>query len=266
MENDDTHIIAISLGIPSATLISIVLILAIRFRYRLLQRVEAPHTTPTVTTTPTNPDDDIPLEQQPPRIFAPIPQRLIPIDHFTREQERGEILSEETSPVILERRPPTPPRRRTPIIVLSPTTSPDSPPYVPQTPSRNTHTRFAEFIRGFDVGFDIRPITPTTSHDPWADRNTATAPSAPISPNEFWDNVTIPYSAYFPSDCGSLSHNPPSEHVHEWDQPVQNQEYTLEPVQAVQEPVTSSSTAHLYPPRYAVYCPPQATTWEQLAR
>ncbi len=36
MENDEACIIAISLGIPSTTLLSIALILAIRFRYRLL--------------------------------------------------------------------------------------------------------------------------------------------------------------------------------------------------------------------------------------
>ncbi len=176
MENDDACIIAISLGILSATLISIALILTIRFCYRSLQWVEAPHTAPTVTTTPTNPNNDIPLEQQPPRIFAPIPQWPIPIDHFAREQEGEEILSEETSPVIPERRPPTPPRRCTPIIILTPT---DSTPYVPWSPSPDTYARFATFIGGFDMGHDIRPIAPTTSHDPWADRNAATAPSSP---------------------------------------------------------------------------------------
>ncbi len=74
MENNDGPIIAISLGIPSATLISIALILAIRFRYRSLRQVEAPHIAPTVTTTPTLESDGIPLEQQPPRIIAPIPR------------------------------------------------------------------------------------------------------------------------------------------------------------------------------------------------
>ncbi len=74
MENDDAPIIAISLGIPSATLISIALILTIRFCYRSLRQVEAPHITPTVTTTPTLESDGILLEQQPPRIVAPIPR------------------------------------------------------------------------------------------------------------------------------------------------------------------------------------------------
>ncbi len=106
------------------------------------------------------------------------------------------------------------------------------------------------------MGHNIRPAAPTTCYDPWANRINATAPSAPISPNKFWDNVTIPYSAYFPSNDSSLGHDPLTTHAQEWDQPVQNPEYTPEPVQAVEEPVTSSSTTHLYPPRYAVYHPP----------
>ncbi len=55
MENDNTMILAISLGIPSATLLSIVLILAIRFCYRPLQRIE--HLTPTVPTNSPAPSD-----------------------------------------------------------------------------------------------------------------------------------------------------------------------------------------------------------------
>ncbi len=133
MENDDASIIAISLGIPSTTLLSIALILAIRFHYRPLRQIEVPSPAPTVTTNQTDPTNGIPLQQRPPRIVAPIPCRLIPIDDFIREQEGGEIFSEETSPVIPERRPPTPPRRRMPVI--SPTSSPDSSPYIPRTPS-----------------------------------------------------------------------------------------------------------------------------------
>ncbi len=48
MEKDNTSILAITLGIPSATLLSIALILTIRFRYRPLQQIEVPHATPTV--------------------------------------------------------------------------------------------------------------------------------------------------------------------------------------------------------------------------
>ncbi len=67
MENDDTRIIAILLGIPSVTLLSIALILAIRFRYRPRQMIE--DLTPTVpTNSPVLPDpfNGIPLEQRPP--------------------------------------------------------------------------------------------------------------------------------------------------------------------------------------------------------
>ncbi len=279
MENDDARIIAISLGIPSATLLSIALILAIRFRYRPLRWIEVPN--PTVTTNQTDSNNGILLEQRPPWIIAPIPRRPIQINNFLRE-EGGEILSEETSPVILERRPPTPPRRCTPVIILTPTGSPDTTPYVPWTPSPGMYTQFAACTRGFDMGRDTRPIAPTTSYDPWGDRNTAPPPPAYIAPNEFWDNIDIPYSTYFPSDCRSPDHQtlPLSGYIHaaSWDRPIQNQELTPEPVSTVEEPVTSSSTAHLHPSRNSYWqnveeqhswsqCrPPWATTWERLSR
>ncbi len=136
---------------------------------------------------------------------------------------------------------------------------------------------------GFDVGHDTRPIAPTTSYDPWGNRNATPPPTAEIGPDEFWDNIDIPYSAYFPSDRGSPGHQtpPPSGYIHacSWDWPVQNRELTPEPVPTVEEPIASSSTAHLYPPRYSYWqniqeqqnarrstnCPPQATAWERLA-
>ncbi len=67
MESDDVNILALALGIPSATLLSIALLLAFRFQYRLLQTREVP--TPTVPTNspapsdPTDPHYGIPLEQ-----------------------------------------------------------------------------------------------------------------------------------------------------------------------------------------------------------
>ncbi len=68
------------------------------------------------------------------------------------------------------------------------------------------YARFTERTREFDVGCDIRPVAPTTSYNPWSDRNTAPPPPAAIAPDEFWDNVDIPYSAYFPSDRRSPDH------------------------------------------------------------
>ncbi len=68
------------------------------------------------------------------------------------------------------------------------------------------YARFAVCTGGFDVGRDTRPIAPTTSYDPWGDRNAAPPPTADIAPDEFWDNIDIPYSAYFPSDRGSPDH------------------------------------------------------------
>ncbi len=178
MENDDTRIIAISLGIPSATLLSIALILAIRFHYRPLWWIEAPNPPP----------QSLPIKQNPPMAShssSDHPESSHPYHadwswSMTSLESRreGRFLSEETSPVIPERRPPTPPRRCMPIIVITSTGSANSTPYVPWTPSPGTYAQFTEDNRGFDVGCDIRPVTPTTSYDPWADRNAATAPAA----------------------------------------------------------------------------------------
>ncbi|PBK85844.1 hypothetical protein ARMGADRAFT_1087121 [Armillaria gallica] len=204
MENDDASIIAISLGIPSTTLLSITLILAIRFRYRPLQQIETPHAAPTVITTPTNDFNGILLEPQSPQIIAPIPQRPIPINELLRPgiNEEEEDISESPAPVILERRSPTPPRRREPIVIISPTGSAESALYVPQTLSPGI------------------PIAPSSNHDTWAERDPIQAPPEAADPDqEIWDNLLIPYSAYFPS----LS-------VWFWDQPVQAPEWSSSPV------------------------------------
>ncbi|PBL01532.1 hypothetical protein ARMGADRAFT_1071076 [Armillaria gallica] len=235
MENNNAHIIAISLGIP-----------------------KAPHVTPTVTTTPTNNFDGILLEQQSPRIFTPVPQQPIPINELTRSgiNEEEEDIPKSTSLIIWERRSPTTPRRRTPVITIASTIppSPDYASYVSQTPSPGTSTRFTTCVRGFDMGRDTRSITPTTNYDPWADRYPTSPPAASIASEEFWDNIDIPYSAYFPSGCDSPDHcTPPPTGYNRyrmWDQPIQNQELTPKPVPAAEEPVASSST-HLYPTRHS---------------
>ncbi len=143
-----------------------------------------------------------------------------------------------------------------PIIVITPTGSADSTPYVPQTPSLGTYAQFTEDNRGFNVGCNIQPVAPTTSYDPWADRNAATALAAEMDASEFWDNIDIPYSTYFLSDRGSPGHQtpPPSGYGHTtWDQPIQNRELTPKPVPTIQEPITGSSTTHLYPSRYSYW-------------
>ncbi len=66
MENDDAKIIALALGIPSATFVSLALLIAISFHYNLINRIGRQRTTPTVPTTPTNNVDAILLEQLPP--------------------------------------------------------------------------------------------------------------------------------------------------------------------------------------------------------
>ncbi|PBK82537.1 hypothetical protein ARMGADRAFT_1090245 [Armillaria gallica] len=172
MENDDTQILAIALGIPSAMFLSAALILAFRFHYRLLQRIEMPHAAPTVTINPTNDVNAILLEQLPSRIFAPIPWRPIPIDDFARSGiwEEEEIHLQSPSPILLERRTPSPARECMPVITIA---SPSPPP--------SDHS----LDRGFDVGQNTRPITPSTAYDPWANRDDAPPPPASIAPDEF---------------------------------------------------------------------------------
>ncbi len=201
MENDDTTILALTLGIPSATLLSIALLLAIRFQYRPLQRREDLNpTVPTNSPAPSDPVDPyygIPLEQRPPRIIAPIPRRPIPLDDFARVAGSEEGVPESTSPIIPEKRPPTPPRRRMPLVVISTTASTEDLPYTPRSPTPGEYAHYRENGRGFNVGCDIRVTAPPTHNYTW-DANPP-APSAPVSPSEFWDNITIPLSAYFPA-------------------------------------------------------------------
>ncbi len=78
MDSNDATILALALGIPSATLLSIAFLLALRIEHRQLQarRIRNP-TVPTNSPAPSPPPVDpyygIPLEQRPPRILAPLP-------------------------------------------------------------------------------------------------------------------------------------------------------------------------------------------------
>ncbi len=177
MENDNIKIIALALGIPSTTFVSLALLIAISFHYNLINRIGRQRTTPTVATTPTNDVDAILLEQLPPRIFAPIPRHSIPI-HDLLGNNQQEVVGESTDPEDLEGGTPTPTRRRMPVI--EPTGTPSYAPYVPRTPSPGTYARFAARVGGFDVGRDIRPVAPTTNYDTWADRH-PTPPPQPVS-------------------------------------------------------------------------------------
>ncbi len=98
------------------------------------------------------------------------------------------------------------------------------------------------------MGHDIRVTAPPTRDHTW-DADPA-APSAPVSPSEFWDNITIPLSAYIPNPRnGSPEHRTPppvSEYTQHrgapplWGQSVPTWEPTFEPI-PVDEPITSSS-------------------------
>ncbi len=130
MDSNDATILALALGIPSATFLSIAFLLVLRIQHRQLQaqRILNP-TVPTNSPAPSPPPVDpyygILLKQQPPRILTPLPCRPIPLNDFARVAEQEEVgrTSESASAEIPERRPPTPPRRREPIIVLSPSTT-----------------------------------------------------------------------------------------------------------------------------------------------
>ncbi len=136
-----------------------------------------------------------------------------------------------------------------PVIILSPTATTNDHLDAPRSPSPGEYAHYRDNGRGFDVGRDIRVTAPPTRDHTW-DANPA-APSAPVSPSEFWDNVTIPLSAYLPAPRnGSPEHRTPpplsayTQHrgvPRVWDQPVTTWEPALEPVQN-DEPVASGST------------------------
>ncbi len=97
-----------------------------------------------------------------------------------------------------------------PVIPIATAETPQYTPYVPRTPSPGTYARFAARVGGFEVGRDIRPVAPATNYDVWADRNPTPPPATGIASSEFWDNVDIPYSAYFPSPrANSPNHRTP---------------------------------------------------------
>ncbi len=129
MEKDDAITLAASLA-PSFVFLSAALIIAIRFHYRLLRRVEVPNTSPTIIINQQinpAPNNDIPPQPQT-TIHTPVPQRADPVSDFSsinRETEESLQLSDGN---IQDGEPPTPPRRHTPFIILSSTTS--STPYV----------------------------------------------------------------------------------------------------------------------------------------
>ncbi len=262
MDSNDTTILALSLGIPSATLLSIAFLLALRIQQRQLQAREtltptvptasaAPIDIPATPSPPVDPYYGIPLEQRPPRVLAPLPRQPIPLNDFARvaEQETVGGTSGSTSTKIPERRPPTPPRRCQPVIILSPSTTAADSPSVDPSPSPGEYGHYRDNGRGFDVGRDIRVTAPPTHDHTW-DANPA-VPSAPVSPSEFWDNITIPLSAYIPAPRdGSPEHRTPpastSTLQHRgalpiWDQPVPTNERPLKSIPSVEEPVASTS-------------------------
>ncbi len=256
MDSNDATILALALGIPSATFLSIAFLLALRIQHRQLQARGIPTlTVPTNSPAPSPPPVDlyygILLEQRPPRILAPLPCQPIPLNDFARVAEQEEVgrTSEPTTAEIPERRPPTPPRRCEPIIILSPSSTAVGSSHTPRSPTPGEYAHYRNNGRGFDVGRDIRVTTPPTHDHTW-DANPA-APSAPVSPSKFWDNITIPLSTYIPAprDSSPKHQTPPPVSAYQqhqgappvWDQPIQTNERPFEPI-PLKEPITSSST------------------------
>ncbi len=211
MDSNDATILALSLGIPSATLLSIAFLLVLRIEYRQLQARRIPNpTVPTNSSAPHSPVDPyygIPLEQRPPRILTPLPRRPIPLNEYNMSRavrKRTGILSRLILPSLRQGLLPLPTGAR-----LSSSSPPPSLLRIPHTPFDLPHPASTrENGRGFDVGRNIRVTAPPTRDHTW-DAN-PTAPSAPVSPSEFWDNVTIPLSTYIPAPCdGSPEHRTP---------------------------------------------------------
>ncbi len=168
MDSNDATILALALGIPSATFLSIAFLLVLKIQHWQLQarRILNP-TVPTNSPTPPSPIDPyygIPLEQRPPRIVAPLPRQPIPINEFNRvvRSEEGSLWS--ISLVDPAPRPPTPPRRRTPVIVISPTTTADDLPYTSRSPSPGEYTPLQRERQGIRRG--LRHTSHRPSH-PW---------------------------------------------------------------------------------------------------
>ncbi len=215
MDSNNATILALALGIPCATVLSIACLLTLRISHRqwLARRIRNP-TVPTNSPAPSPPPVDpyygIPLEQRPPRILAPLPHRPIPLDDLARvaRQEGDRGISRSVSTETPEGRPPTPPRRRQPIIIISPSTTAAESPSVDRSPSPGKHGHYRNNDRRLDVGRDIRVTAPST-HDHTGNANPA-APSAPISPSEYWDNVTILSAPIFQHPATA---HPSAEHL-----------------------------------------------------
>ncbi len=129
-----------------------------------------------------------------------------------------------------------------PFIILSSTTS--STLYVIQSPSPS-ETDITEHQVRFHLSHHSRPVTPggDTSNcfgNTWVPH---TAPPTLFDPDNLWDNLLIPYTAYFPAGTGSPDHRtpPPDDNrypsINYWDQPIQNQELPLEPISEIEEPI-----------------------------
>ncbi len=241
MDSNNATILALALGIPCATVLSIACLLTLRISHRqLLARGIRNPTVPTNSPAPSPPPVDpyygIPLEQRPPRILTPLPRRPISIDSLARVARQETVdggISRSVSTEIPEGNPPTPPRRRQPVIILSPsTTAAESSTVHPSTSTSDGHYRSDG--RRLDVGRDIRGTAPPT-HDHTRDTN-PTASSAPVSPSEFWDNITIPLSAYIPApsdDSPEYRGAPPI-----WGQPISIsdwEQYAREPLSTIEE-------------------------------
>ncbi len=163
MDSNNATILALALGIPCATVLSIACLLTLRISHRQLlahrnRNPTVPTNSPAPSPSPVDPYNGIPLEQRPPRILTPLPRRPISIDGLARvaRQEAADGgISRSVSTEIPEGNPPTPPRRCQPIIILSPSTTAAESPTVHLSPSPGEYGHYRNNGRGFDVGRDI---------------------------------------------------------------------------------------------------------------
>ncbi len=243
MDSNNATILALSLGIPCATLLSIACLLTLRISHRqlLARRIRNP-TVPTNSPAPPSPPPVDPyygilLEQRPPRILAPLPRQPIPLDEYnrTRGKKRIGILSRLIPPSLRQGLLPLPAGAR-----LSSSSPPPLLPRIPHMPLDLPHLASTPItVTEGDTTWAVTyEVTTPPTHDRTRDAN-PTAPSAPVSRSELWDNVTIPLSAYIPAPGTATSQYRGAPNVR--DRPVTTWEPALEPIQN-EEPIASGST------------------------
>ncbi len=240
MENDNAKIIALALGIPSATFFSLALLIAISFHYSLVNRIGRQRTTPTVLPLP-------PTMSMPSRSSSSHPESLHPY-RDTRSQSTTSLetigkkswVSRLIPKIWREGLLPLPEGTR---LSSNPPELPAMPHMSLELPSPSTYTRFAARVGGFEVGRDIRPRRPC--HQLWY-----LGWQAPYSTTR--SSVSLPQT----SGTTSTFHTVPTSLLLEQTHPITEPH----PQQDMPGHGTSSRHSSLYESRHPSPVPPPTST------